>query len=134
MKYLECQDCGNPNVENQETGLCGSCGFARRKAERQAAKVKVVASPNKVSAKRAGQVAEYVKLKREYMALYPVCEVPECNLKSVEIHHQRGKEGERLTDVNYFMAVCRPHHNEFTEHSRKAINEGYSVSRTTKTE
>jgi hypothetical protein len=127
IKYCWCGTIAEGNTEQ-----CATHNAEDRKAERQANKVKVVASPNKVSPKRAGQVAEYVKLKREYMALYPVCEVPECNLRSVEIHHQRGKEGERLTDINYFMAVCRPHHDEFTEHSKQAIKDGHSVSRTAK--
>jgi hypothetical protein len=96
----------------------------------QESRVKIIAPVNKVSPKRAGQVAEYVKLKRGYLALYPMCEVNDCDLRSVEIHHQGGKEGERLTDVNYFMAVCRPHHDEFTEHSKEAIEKGHSVSRT----
>jgi hypothetical protein len=127
---LECIKCGSDRVENKDLKLCASCNAARRKAERQANKVKVVQPANKVSPKRAGQIAEYVKLKREYIALYPVCEVPECDLKAVEIHHQRGKEGERLTDVNYFMSVCRKHHEEMTEHSKDAIDKGYSHLRT----
>lgn len=123
------KDCACGNRCEGSTDACASCNAAARKAERQANRVKIVAPVNKVSPKRAGQVAEYVKLKREYLALYPMCEVPDCDLRSVEIHHQRGKEGERLTDVNYFMAVCRPHHDEFTEHSKEAIEKGHSVSR-----
>jgi hypothetical protein len=129
---MTCVNCDSPKIENRELQLCGSCAAAIRKAERQANKVKIVTSPNKVSPKRAGQIAEYVKLKREYLALYPVCEVPECNIKAVEIHHQQGKEGERLTDVNLFMSVCRSHHIEFTEHSKEAIEKGYSKERNKK--
>jgi hypothetical protein len=127
----DCEDCGKRCRAGSKK--CASCESEERKAERNASRVKIVAPVNKITPKRAGQVAEYVKLKREYLALYPVCEVPECDLRSVEVHHQRGKEGERLTDVNYFMAVCRPHHDEFTEHSKEAIEKGFSKSRTANT-
>jgi hypothetical protein len=126
---MECRECGSLKIENYELQLCASCAAAQRKAERMASRVKVVAPPNKISPKRAGQMAEYIKLKREYLALYPVCEFNECDLKSVDIHHQRGREGERLTDINYFMAVCRKHHDEFTEHSKEAIENGHSLKR-----
>jgi hypothetical protein len=126
----DCEICGNRARAGSKK--CATCETAERKAERQANRVKIVSPVNKVSAKRAGQVVEYVKLKREYLALYPVCEVPECHERSIEVHHQGGKEGDRLTDVNYFMAVCRPHHDEFTEHSKEAIEKGYSKLRTTK--
>lgn len=101
-----------------------------RKAERTQAKV--VKPIKKVSDKRAGQNAEYLKLRREYLTLYPMCEVEECQEKSCDIHHQRGREGERLLDTNYFMAVCRDHHIFYTEHSKEAIEKGISVSRNAK--
>lgn len=126
------KECACGNRCEGRTEFCASCAAAIRKAERQANKVKIIAPVNRVSPKRAGQVVEYIKLKREYLALYPVCEVPECHLRSVDVHHQGGKEGDRLTDVNYFMAVCRQHHDEFTEHSKEAIKDGHSVSRITK--
>lgn len=122
--------CGSDKIENPETGLCASCGAAQRKAERQASKVTLVKPINKAAPKRAAQNAEYTKLRREYLALYPVCEVEECHEKSSEIHHQAGREGERLLDTNFFMAVCRKHHAHFTEHSKDAIEQGYSFKRT----
>lgn len=121
--------CDNP-VENKSTGLCASCGHAMRKAERQASKVRIVSPIKKITQKRAAQTVEYTKLRREYLALYPVCEVPECNLKATEIHHQKGKTNDLLLDTNYFMSVCHGHHKVFTEHSKEAIEKGYSVLRT----
>lgn len=124
-------ECTNP-VENQDTGECASCGAARRKAERQAKKVTVAKPINKVSPKRAVQNAEFAKLKRQYLELYPVCEEEGCQCLSVDVHHQGGKEGERLLDVNFFIALCRDHHNYYTENSREAIEKGISVSRISK--
>jgi hypothetical protein len=84
-----------------------------------------------VTAKRAQQNQEYLKLRAEYLTLYPVCEVEDCHLKATEIHHQRGRENDKLLDTNYFMAVCHKHHGEITEHSNEAKEKGYSVNRTT---
>lgn len=113
------------------TDQCATHNAEDRKAERQSKKVKVVVPIKKVTAKRAAQNVEYLKLRKEYLALYPVCEVPECNIKAVDIHHQKGKENDLLLDTNYFMSVCRGHHIQFTEHSKDAIEKGYSFLRST---
>lgn len=123
---------GCENMVEGRTEGCASCNHALRKAERQAMKVRVAKPVAKVSDKRAEQLKEYYKLRREYLELYPACEVEECNLKAVEIHHQRGKEGERLLDTNFFMSVCRKHHEEITEHSKEAVEKGHSVLRNAK--
>lgn len=129
MKTIKHCWCGT--IAEGNTDQCASHNAADRKAARSEMKAQVVKPIKKISEKRSGEMAEYMKLKKEYLALYPVCEVEECNIKAVDIHHQRGREGARLLDTNFFMAVCRGHHGEFTEHSRKAINEGYSELRTT---
>lgn len=123
---------GCENIVEGRTDGCASCNHAARKAERNANKIVIAKPVAKVSDKRAGQLKEYYKLQKEYLALYPVCEVEECNIKSTEVHHQRGREGERLLDTNFFMAVCVKHHREMTEHSKEAIEQGYSYSRISK--
>lgn len=126
----EIKYCWCGTIAEGRTDQCASHNAEDRKNERAAKKTQVVRQVQKVTAKRAGEMQEYYKLRAEYLALYPVCEVPECNIKSVDIHHQKGRENALLLDTNFFMAVCRAHHIEFTEHSRKAINDGHSVSRT----
>lgn len=123
-----CIDCGSDKIE--ANGRCATCNHAMRKAERQASRVKVVAPVRKVAPKRAKELQEYAKLRKEYLVLYPVCEVPECHERAVEIHHQRGRENDRLLDTNYFMAVCHEHHAYYTEHSAEAIENGISLKRT----
>lgn len=125
---MTCLDCGSDKIE--ANGRCASCNHAMRKAERQASKVKIVQPIRKVAPKRAAQNAEYTKLRKEYLALYPVCEDEECEEPSTEIHHQNGRWGGLLLDANYFMAVCRKHHTQYTEHSKEAIEKGYSIKRT----
>lgn len=115
-------------VENRDTGLCGSCARELRKAE--SATVKEKKPINKVSAKRAVENKEYARLRKDYLEAYPVCEVVECQRKATEIHHQHGRENEKLTDVNFFLAVCRPCHERITLDPKWAIDNGYSFPRT----
>lgn len=128
---MECSICGCGIIENQELQLCASCNRDHRKAQHQATKSKVATPVNKVSPKRAEQNKEYLKLRKEYLDLYPVCEVPECNLKAVDIHHQRGRSGDMLTNVSYFMAVCRKHHIEIENNPNWAKEQGFSFKRIT---
>lgn len=127
---MTCLHC-NEMKPLERNGNCASCNAAIRKGERNASKSKVVKPVSKVSEKRAGQLNEYAKLRKEYLELYPICEVTECHNRATEIHHQRGREGERLLDTNFFMAICPDHHREYTDNSKEAINKGYSKERNT---
>lgn len=131
--YL-CQNTDCERVREGLTPFCSSCNHANRKAERQAQKdaAKVKKPIKKVADKRAAQLREYAKLRKEYLSLYPVCEEEGCQAPSVDIHHQRGKENERLLDTNFFLATCREHHNFYTEKSKEAIEVGFSLPRNTK--
>jgi hypothetical protein len=128
----EIKHCWCGAMAEGSTDQCATHNSEDRKQARQANKTKVVSQVQKITPKRAAENVQYLKLRREYLTLYPVCEVPECNLKASEIHHQKGRENERLLDTNFFMAVCHVHHQEFTENSKEAIEKGYSKLRTTK--
>ena len=120
-------ECGNIS-ENKDTGECASCGAARRKAER--VKPKVVKPVKKVSEKRAGQNQVYARLRMEYLEAYPACEVVDCHNKSTQIHHMAGRENEKLTDTDKFLAVCGACHERITNDTQWAIANGYSYPRT----
>lgn len=122
-----CIDCGSDKLETPER--CATCGAIHRKSERESMKVKVVRPVKKVTAKRANQNQQYAKLRREYLEHYPACEVIDCNNRSSEIHHQKGRENDLLLDTNYFMAVCKSCHHRITIDSQWAISEGYSIIR-----
>jgi hypothetical protein len=123
--------CSNP-VENWDTGLCASCSHAQRKAERQASKVKIVTPIKKITTKRAAQNQEYLKLRKEYLEAYPACEVEDCHNKSKELHHKKGRDGDLLTNTDYFMGVCPSCHYRITTDSAWATSKGYSYSRIAK--
>ena len=62
----------------------------------------------KVSKKRAQQNKAYKVVRNEFMEDNPNCE--RCNRQATENHHKNGRTGERLLNVNFFMAVCRGGH------------------------
>lgn len=122
-----CEVCGNPKVE--AFNRCASCNAMVRKEQRNAAKVKVVTPIRKVSAERSKENHVYARLRKEYLEAYPCCEVPECHRKSSEIHHQKGRIGDLLTNTDYFMAVCPDHHHMIHADPVWARNNGYSLLR-----
>lgn len=128
-------DCGKIS-ENRETGECASCGAARRKAERMTLKQRTPIS--KVSDKRGKELNQYATLKAKFI-LNKWCAYHGKPCLPVDIHHQMGRVGfadekeiPLLLDVRYWIPVCRQAHTWITEHSKEAIEQGYSFSRLSK--
>lgn len=67
----------------------------------------------KLSVKREKQNKEYLILRKAYLEKFPKCEIqlPCCTFKAIEIHHENGRIGSLLTDVNNFLSTCRACHN-----------------------
>lgn len=124
----DCEICGS----RCRTGstLCYTCEQQQRKEERNSMRASVVKPVKKVTEKRAGETREYLKLKREYLQAYPACEIEDCDLKSVDVHHMGTRTNHNLTNTNLFLAVCRKHHELITRDSAWAKANGYSVIRT----
>lgn len=127
--HTACIECDNPKVENQDTGLCASCGAERRKAQRQARKTKVIVPVKKITEKRAKQNREYLEMREQFLEQYPVCQVKDCQNKATEIHHIQGRANDLLTNPENFLAICEAHHRHFTTNSAEALKEGYSKLR-----
>lgn len=127
--------CGNI-VENKDTGECASCGAARRKAERMTVKDRTPIS--KTSEKRGKELNQYAVLKKKFM-LNRWCAYHGRPCLPTEIHHQMGRVGfaddkeiPLLLDVRYWIPVCREAHEWITQHSKEAIEQGFSFSRISK--
>lgn len=92
----------------------------------------------KASSKRAKQLREYSKRRREYIIAHPRCEAwdtivdwqaenatseyqtaPEHQPHSTEIHH-RAKRGNNLNNESTWLAVCRWSHNWIHAHPKEA--------------
>jgi ribosomal protein L37E len=124
--------CGNIS-ENKDTGECASCGADRRKAERMTVKEKKPI--NKVSDKRKPQLKEYAALREKFL-LNKWCAYHGRPCLPTQIHHQMGRVGfadekeiPLLLDVRYWIPVCQDAHQWITEHSKEAIEQGYSFNR-----
>lgn len=129
FNFQLCVECNSGKVENTSLMLCASCNFERRKQER--VKAKVVKPVKKVSEKRAGQNQLYARLRKEYLETYVYCEVLECSRKSTAIHHLQGREGDKLTDIDNFMAVCTHCHEKIHNNPDWSIANGYMILRST---
>ena len=64
----------------------------------------------KFSSNYAKEVAKYNKRAPEWKKEHPICEYPGCTHKTDDLHHQIGR-GIHLLDENFWMALCRMHHN-----------------------
>lgn len=127
-------------TENKDTGECSSCGQARRKAERM--KVKPKTPIRKVSDKREHELKMYAPMREKFL-LGRWCAVHGRNCIPDQVHHQKGRYGycdveakekgiPALLDTRYWIPVCQIAHDWITEHSKQAIEQGYSILRTAK--
>jgi hypothetical protein len=78
----------------------------------------------KVSKKRAIQNRAYMKIRKQFLEDAPFCEVPDCYGFSREIHHSNHREGVKLLDRKYFVAVCRNCHRKIHDNPKWAREKG----------
>ena len=80
----------------------------------------------RVSIKRQKELREYAKIRKEYLAAHPTCEV--CGQrKATDIHHRNHRFGSRLNDVEYFLATCRVCHNDIHQRPSAARDRGLLI-------
>ena len=80
----------------------------------------------KVSTKRAKQLREYAILREAYYHEHLFCEV--CGFApTTEIHHTNKRNGERLNDVRYWLAVCRDCHVLIHSEPKWSREHGYLI-------
>lgn len=81
----------------------------------------------KLSKKRAKQNREYSTLRKQFLELNPNCRV--CGIEATDIHHKKGRTGHLLTDIRFFLPVCRRCHQRIELNPSWAKEKGYSLSR-----
>ena len=79
----------------------------------------------KISDKRAKQNKEYDILEKQFKKDNPKCEI--CSKPTKDLHHKNGRNGDRLTDPAYFMAVCRFHHDYIHLHTEESRKKGWLI-------
>jgi hypothetical protein len=103
---IECIDCGSDKIE--ANGRCASCNHAQRKVERESKKVKIFKKPNLVSEKKAAELKEYNKLKKQYLESKMACEMKfqGCSISAMDIHHT-SLSATNFLNINTWVGCCR---------------------------
>jgi hypothetical protein len=81
----------------------------------------------KVSSKRAAQLRVYYKLRQEFLKEKPYCQIfePCCTRKAVDVHHVKGRNGNRLVDKSWWIPACRPCHRFLHDRPAYARSAGF---------
>lgn len=82
---------------------------------------------NPVAKWRVARNAEYSKLRGEFLAENPVCQVTGCREQSCDVHH-KARRGKFLLRADTFLACCRPHHQQIEENPDWAKSQGYLLT------
>jgi hypothetical protein len=82
----------------------------------------------KVSDKRSKENVEYLKLRVKFLNENTKCYV--CSKSATEVHHKKGRDNSFLTDIRYFLPVCRDCHTKIELNPVWAKENGYSLNRT----
>lgn len=139
-KKKECKGCKLPKFIFSK-GLCHSCWGKEYKKL-----IKKEPKAWKKERKRFGKECknrktEYKKARLEFLETHDVCQVnlPGClvpypidDKSALQVHHMAGREGDLLFDKSKFLCVCNNCHRWITDHSREAIENGWSLSRHSK--
>ena len=117
--------------------LCKTCATSTSKRpilklSKQRSPIVSMVKIKSVSQRRLLALREYRVVRDAYMRDHKVCEHPECNSPSTELHHSKSRIGKLLTEPLYFKALCHAHH-EWTEKNPILAKElGLSVDRLSK--
>jgi hypothetical protein len=118
-----CTECGNtepiPIIKDK-------CQYHYWQGKRKRIAVKpVLIKP--ISDSQSKRLAEYRKVRDEFMKTKNVCEVFGCYNKPTDLHHKKPR-AYHLCDVSIFMAVCRPCHTKIESEDSWARENGYKLN------
>jgi hypothetical protein len=71
-----------------------------------------------VSKAQAKRLAEYRKVRAEYLKDNPFCE--SCGWPATDVHHKKGRVGSLLLDKRYFIGLCRGCHRRVDSERKMA--------------
>lgn len=92
-----------------------------------------VTTINKVSAKKAKELAEYTVKRKKFLAENPRCAVYP-KLMATDVHHKKGRVGSLFLDETWWLPVSRIGHNFIGENPEWAYKMGFSLLRLSKIE
>ena len=79
-----------------------------------------------ISDKMAEELAMYRVIRDKYMEEHEVCEYGACSALANDLHHKNGR-GKNLSNVDFFMAVCRNHHTHIHLNPKESRAVGYLI-------
>lgn len=78
----------------------------------------------RVSNRRLKELLEYSKRRKIYLRQRPLCSV--CSMRRARhIHHIHGRNGQRLLDERFWMAICPGCHRKIHDYPALAREKGY---------
>lgn len=110
-KSCKKEGCNNPRFGK---GYCKFHQYLRQDFNKKKAPRKRI-SP--ISDKLKDELKSYRIVRDRYMYEHPNCEI--CMNPSQDLHHKKGR-GKHLSDIKYFMAVCRICHIFIHENPKKS--------------
>lgn len=83
---------------------------------------------NPVSAKRAREGGEYMRLRRKYLEAFPVCQFPRCTCRDgLEIHH-KARRGRFYLRTDTWAGLCNAHHRYVEENPEWSKENGFLLT------
>ncbi len=84
-----------------------------------------------LSDKRANENKTYLTLRKVFLK-DKVCQCEGCNNPATTVHHKKGRIGELLCNVKFWLAACMGCHTKIENHPEWAYENGYSLLRNAK--
>lgn len=113
--------------------FCKQCsnntGVAKLSIIKPTAKLKPIAPR---SQKRSKEERLYTAKRIIFLSEKPMCEacIPGiCTHNSTDVHHKKGRIGELLLNILYWLSVCRACHDWIETHPKEAVELGFSIKR-----
>lgn len=134
--------CGN-NFNTLKYGLCVRCLYnwstttkeGKEWYKKNSIKNKYKDSKKKykkispISKKRELQNKKYLILREEFLSIPENKICPIYKTPTTDIHHMKGRIGDLLLNINYWVALSREGHRYVEDHPKWALENGYTVKR-----
>lgn len=132
-----CDGCGLEsfiwkNVDGKK--LCKQCsytGVAKLSISKPTAKAKPIAPR---SQKRSKEERLYLAKRIIFLQENPMCQahLPGiCTKHATEVHHKKGRIGELLLNILFWLGVCHACHEWIENNREEAMEKGFSIKRIT---